>query len=56
MRFLRQAGNRGSQRVVEKVGMTFAAALPTLPDMVVVEGSEHGGVRYEVTQEQWEQR
>ena len=50
-------GNRGSQRVVEKVGTTFAAALPSPPtDVVVVEGSKHGGVRYQVTQEQWEQR
>lgn len=48
--------NRGSRNVMEKVGMTFADTLPTPPDMEMVEGSEHGGVRYEITKEQWEQR
>ncbi|MET9252211.1 hypothetical protein [Streptomyces sp. NPDC003717] len=31
-------------------------SFPTPDDMMAVEGSEHGGVRYEVTKEQWELR
>lgn len=50
------AVNRGSRRVMGKLGMTLADTIPTPPDMEMVEGSEHGGVRYEITREQWEQR
>jgi len=48
------AVNRGSRHVMEKLGMTLAGTLPTPPDMERVEGAEHGGVRYEITREQWE--
>jgi RimJ/RimL family protein N-acetyltransferase len=48
--------NQGSLKVMEKLGMTLAAALPSPPDMQMVEGAEHGGMRYEITKEQWEQR
>lgn len=50
------AVNRGSRNVMEKLAMRLAGTLPTPPDMEMVEGSEHGGVRYEITKEQWEQR
>ncbi|MFJ4783875.1 GNAT family N-acetyltransferase [Streptomyces sp. NPDC088794] len=48
--------NRGSRNVMEKLEMTLADTLSTPPDMQMVEGAEHGGVRYEITKEQWEQR
>ncbi|MFF7239004.1 GNAT family N-acetyltransferase [Streptomyces collinus] len=48
--------NAGSRNIMEKLGMTLAETIPTPPDMVMVEGSEHGGVRYEITKDQWEQR
>ncbi|MBB2946389.1 RimJ/RimL family protein N-acetyltransferase [Actinoplanes lutulentus] len=48
--------NDGSRKVMEKAGMTLAGTLDTPPDMQMVEGSERGGVRYEITKEQWEQR
>ncbi|MER7173012.1 GNAT family N-acetyltransferase [Streptomyces mesophilus] len=48
--------NRGSRHIMEKLGMTLAATIPTPEDMEPVEGSEHGGVRYEITKEQWEQQ
>ncbi|MGW6392169.1 GNAT family N-acetyltransferase [Streptomyces sp. NPDC055103] len=48
--------NHGSRNVMEKLDMTLADTLPTPPDMQLVEGSEHGGVRYEITKEQWERR
>ena len=47
--------NDGSRKVMEKVGMTMTDTLDTPPDMLMVEGSEKGGVRYEITKEQWEQ-
>ena len=50
------AVNLGSRNVMEKLAMRFADTLPTPPDMEMVEGSEHGGVRYEITREQWAQR
>ncbi|MFC4066184.1 GNAT family N-acetyltransferase [Actinoplanes subglobosus] len=46
--------NDGSRRVLEKVGMTMTGTLETPPDMLLVEGAELGGVRYELTREQWE--
>ena len=49
------AVNRGSRHVMEKLAMTLAETIPTPPDMEMVEGSEHGGVRYEITREQWAQ-
>ena len=48
--------NQGSRNVMEKVGMTFAEELPTPSDMQMVEGAEHGGVRFEISREQWEQQ
>ncbi|WP_107481367.1 GNAT family N-acetyltransferase [Streptomyces malaysiense] len=45
--------NRGSRNVMEKLGMTLTDTIPTPPDMEMVEGAEHGGVRYEITKEQW---
>lgn len=48
--------NEGSRKVMGKAGMTMTGTLDTPPDMLMVEGSEHGGVRYEITREQWEQR
>ncbi|MFH8737950.1 GNAT family N-acetyltransferase [Streptomyces sp. NPDC017964] len=50
------AVNRGSRNIMEKLEMTLADTIPAPPDMKMVEGSEHGGVRYEITKEQWEQR
>jgi RimJ/RimL family protein N-acetyltransferase len=47
--------NDGSRKVMEKVGMTMTGTLETPPDMQMVEGSELGGVRYEITKEQWAQ-
>ncbi len=47
--------NDGSRKVMEKVGMTMTGTLETPPDMRMVEGAEHGGVRYEITKEQWGQ-
>jgi RimJ/RimL family protein N-acetyltransferase len=46
--------NQGSRRVMEKLDMTLVHTLPTPSDMRMVEGSEHGGVRYEITKGQWE--
>ena len=48
--------NRASRKVMEKVGMTVAQTLETPPDMQMVEGSEHGGFRYEISKEQWLRR
>jgi len=48
--------NHGSRNVMEKLGITRADTIPTPPDMQMIEGSEHGGVRYEIAKEQWEQR
>jgi RimJ/RimL family protein N-acetyltransferase len=48
--------NRGSRNVMQKLDMTLTETVPTPPDMEMIEGAEHGGVRYEITKEQWEQR
>ncbi|NUP51541.1 MAG: GNAT family N-acetyltransferase, partial [Catenulispora sp.] len=45
--------NRASRNVMEKLGMTLVGNIPTPDDMMAVEGSELGGVRYEMTKEQW---
>ena len=47
------ARNVPSQKVMEKLGMTVAETLETPEDMLMVEGAELGGLRYEITQEQW---
>lgn len=47
--------NVTSQRVMEKVGMVVAKNLDTPEDMMMVEGADLGGFRYEITKEQWEQ-
>ncbi|XVU30040.1 GNAT family N-acetyltransferase [Actinoplanes sp. CA-054009] len=48
--------NKGSQNVMKKAGLTFTGTLETPPDMMKVEGADLGGVRYEITKEQWERR
>jgi RimJ/RimL family protein N-acetyltransferase len=48
--------NQGSRNIMQKLGMTLAENIPTPPDMEMVEGSEHGGVRYEITKDQWERQ
>lgn len=48
--------NHGSRNIMEKLGMTLAETIPTPSDMEIIEGSEHGGVRYEITKEQWERQ
>ena len=48
--------NLASQKVMEKVDMTVTETLATPEDMLGVEGSELGGFRYEITQEQWAAR
>lgn len=48
--------NHGSRNVMEKLEMTLTDTIPTPSDMEVIEGSEYGDVRYEITKEQWEQR
>lgn len=45
--------NGGSRDVMEKLGTTFTDAAPTPSGTERVEGSEHEGVRYEITKEQW---
>ncbi|MEU8794331.1 GNAT family N-acetyltransferase [Streptomyces sp. NPDC048643] len=50
------AVNHGSRNVMKKLDMTLATAIPTPADMEMIEGSQHGGVRYEITKKQWEQR
>lgn len=47
--------NRASRNVMQKLDMTFKETIPVPEDMMMVEGSEHGGVRYEITKAQWEQ-
>ncbi|TBO60395.1 N-acetyltransferase [Streptomyces kasugaensis] len=48
--------NHGSRNIMKKLEMTLADTIPTPSDTEMVEGSEHGGVRYEITEEQWEQQ
>ncbi|WP_405553001.1 GNAT family N-acetyltransferase [Streptomyces canus] len=48
------AVNRGSRNVMAKLAMTLTDTIPTPPDMEMIEGSEYGGVRYEITKEQRE--
>lgn len=45
--------NLGSRSVTEKLGMSLVDTIPVPPDMQMIEGSEHGGVRYEIAAEQW---
>ncbi|SNY67526.1 GNAT family N-acetyltransferase [Paractinoplanes atraurantiacus] len=45
--------NKGSQNVMKKLGMTLTTTLETPPDMQKVEGADQGGVRYEITEDQW---
>jgi RimJ/RimL family protein N-acetyltransferase len=44
--------NQASRHVMDKLEMRLAHAIPTPDDMLMVEGSEHGGVRYEIANEQ----
>jgi RimJ/RimL family protein N-acetyltransferase len=48
--------NLPSQKVMEKAGMTMAKSVPTPDDMLGVEESELGGLRYEIAKAQWEQQ
>ncbi|MFB7502017.1 GNAT family N-acetyltransferase [Streptomyces broussonetiae] len=48
--------NHGSRNIMEKLDMTLADTIPPPCDMEMIEGSEHGGVRYEITKEQWQQQ
>jgi RimJ/RimL family protein N-acetyltransferase len=48
--------NRASRNVMQKLDMTLKETIPVPADMMMVEGSEHGGVRYEITKDQWEQQ
>ncbi|MCL7492532.1 MULTISPECIES: GNAT family N-acetyltransferase [Streptomyces] len=48
--------NHGSRNIMEKLEMRLADTIPTPSDMEMIEGSEHGGVRYEITKEQWQQQ
>ncbi|WFE36178.1 GNAT family N-acetyltransferase [Micromonospora sp. WMMD975] len=50
------AVNHGSRHVMEKLGMTLVGTLPTPPDLEMIEGAEHGDVRYEITKERWERQ
>ncbi|MFD5074425.1 GNAT family N-acetyltransferase [Streptomyces sp. NPDC058371] len=50
------AVNHGSRNIMEKIRMTLADTMPTPSDMEMIEGAEHGGVRYEVTKGQWKQQ
>ena len=45
-----------SQKVMEKAGMTIAESIPNPDDMLMVEGAERGGLRHDMSKEQWEQR
>ncbi|WP_107655896.1 GNAT family N-acetyltransferase [Nocardia suismassiliense] len=44
--------NRGSRHVMEKLGMTHVKTYH--PELPMIEGSEHGEVRYEITRAEWE--
>lgn len=48
--------NQSSRNIMEKLEMTLVDTIPVPSDMEMIEGSEHGGVRYEITKEQWEQQ
>ncbi len=48
--------NHGSRNVSEKFRMTLVDTIPVPPDMQMIEGSEHRGVRYEIVEGQWKQR
>ena len=47
------AVNLPSQRVLAKCGMSVVRSIPTPDDMQGVEGAERGGLRFEITREQW---
>ena len=44
--------NQASRHVMDKLEMRLAHTIPTPDDMLMVEGSELGGVRYEIVNEQ----
>lgn len=48
--------NHGPRNVSEKLSMTLVDTIPAPPDMQMIQGSEQGGVRYEIDEEQWKQR
>lgn len=47
------SANQDSRNILDKLAMKFTGAIPTPPDMANAKGAEHGGVRYEITEEQW---
>ncbi len=50
------AVNLASQRVLEKIGMSVLAPIPTPDTMQGVVGADRGGFRFEITKEQWDRR
>ena len=50
------AVNLASQKVMEKVGMSVVEEIPTPEDMQGVQGAERGGLRFQITKEQWDRR
>lgn len=48
--------NEASRKVLEKAGLIQTQTLETPEDMLVVEGSELGGVHFELTRDQWSRR
>ncbi|AUG77002.1 GCN5 family acetyltransferase [Kitasatospora sp. MMS16-BH015] len=48
--------NQGSRHVMEKLAMTHTETIAVPEDMADIEGAEHGGVRYEITKDRWEQQ
>jgi RimJ/RimL family protein N-acetyltransferase len=46
--------NRGSRNVMEKLGMTHVGMF--FPELEPIEGSEHGEVRYELSEREWAAR
>jgi RimJ/RimL family protein N-acetyltransferase len=45
--------NVSSQKVMDKIGMTVAEAIPTPDCMQMVQGAEQGGLLYEITKDRW---
>lgn len=48
--------NLGSRNVMKKLDMTHTESAPVPADMSSIEGAEQGGVRYEISREQWERQ
>ncbi|MFD9123469.1 GNAT family N-acetyltransferase [Kitasatospora sp. NPDC059571] len=48
--------NHASRNIMEKLDMMLTDTVPVPSDMQMIDGAEHGGVRYEITRDQWAQR